>query len=81
MSTTERVASFLIRLSNVSSGHAVVRLPQEKGLVAGRLGMRPETFSRALSQLRQHGVTCSGLDVIIDDVSALRGIGKRKRAG
>ena len=42
--------------------------------------MRPETLSRALLQLRHHGVTCNGLDVIMEDVASLKRIGKRKRS-
>ena len=74
-STTERVVDFLIKLSSSSYGPATVRLPMEKALIAARLGMQPETFSRALAKLRRYGVSCDGADVVIADMAALRRIG------
>lgn len=74
-STTERVVDFLVRLSSSSYGPATMRLPMEKALIAARLGMQPETFSRALAKLRRHGVTCDGADIVIADIAALRRIG------
>ena len=71
-STTERVAAFLVHLSEADAGQAVVLLPQDKTLVAGRLGMRPETLSRSLARLRDYGVTSSGHEVMIENVSMLR---------
>lgn len=73
-STTERVAAFLVRLADGADGAAMITLPHDKSLIAGRLGMQPESFSRALSKLRSHGVTTSGRDVTIDDVAGLRAI-------
>ena len=54
--TVERVAGFLVSLAADEGGAAGLRLPLDKALIAGRLGMRPETFSRALARLRQHGI-------------------------
>jgi len=70
-SSTERLAAFLLSLCEADSGSVMIRLPLEKALIAGRLGMQPETFSRALSKLRQHGVRCRGNEVTIQDVAAL----------
>lgn len=70
-SSTERLADFLLSLCDGASGSAMIRLPLEKALIAGRLGMQPETFSRALSKLRQHGVQCRGNEVTIKDIDAL----------
>ena len=70
-SSPERLAKFLFELSGVRSGQTTVQLPLDKALIAGRLGMQPETFSRALSRLRNQGVTCNGNAVHIADVSAL----------
>lgn len=71
-STAERVASFLYRLCGVYRGSATVRLPFEKSLVAAKLNMQPETFSRALARLRKIGVRTRGLDVFVADVATLR---------
>ena len=48
-----------------------MRLPYDKKLIASRLGMKPETFSRALAQLRNHGVTIKGGDARIADLAVL----------
>lgn len=71
-SSTERVAGFLIHLCPEESGPTVIRLPLDKALIAGRLGMQPETFSRSLAKLRPLGVRSTGGVVSIADVSALR---------
>lgn len=74
-SSVERLASFLLKLSPDKQGSVVVRLPFDKSLLAGRLGMQPETFSRSLAKLRQVGVECSGPTIRIHDVAALRSVG------
>lgn len=74
-SSTERVAEFLARLCPEGSGPATIRLPLDKALIAGRLGMQPETLSRAFAKLREHGVLSSGGEVSIADVEALRRLG------
>ena len=72
-STTERLASYLAALAGSAHGHAVVRLPCEKRLLADRLGMEPATLSRAFAKLRDWGVeTGRGDRVDITDVDALR---------
>ena len=74
-SAPQRLADFLVRLAAPNEGAARVRLPIEKALIASRLGMKPETFSRALVQLRRAGVRVDDRDVVIGDVSALRRLG------
>jgi CRP-like cAMP-binding protein len=71
-SSTQRVAEFLLRLCPVFAGPAVLKLPVDKVLIAGRLGMQPETFSRSLAKLRSVGVVSKGPEVTIDDVVVLR---------
>ena len=72
MSSTERLAEFLLGLCDVIEGEAKVTLPLDKFLIAARLGMQSETFSRALGKLKRFGVSCSGRMVIIKDVAALK---------
>ncbi len=67
----ERVAEFLLGLSSSSSGVVNVNLPFEKTLIANTLGMKPESFSRALAKLREVGVVTTGDHVMISDIGAL----------
>lgn len=68
----QRVAEFLLELSPCNKGSCVVSLPYEKALIAGRLGMKPESLSRAFSKLRQVGVVIDGNHASIEDVGRLR---------
>lgn len=70
-SAPQRIADFLVRMTHVRKGATVIELPFEKGLLANRLGMKPESFSRALGQLRTHGVTVERGTVTIADVGRL----------
>ncbi|HEY9163336.1 MAG TPA: helix-turn-helix domain-containing protein, partial [Magnetovibrio sp.] len=56
-------------------------LPMDKSLIAARLGMQPETFSRALAKLKSAGVENSGSDIVIQDVDQLRDIIKHNAPG
>jgi CRP-like cAMP-binding protein len=71
-SSSERVAQFLLKLARDGAESAIVHLPYDKGLIAARLGMQPETLSRALAKLRPLGVETRGSRVTIRDVAALR---------
>ncbi|WP_070989144.1 Crp/Fnr family transcriptional regulator [Halofilum ochraceum] len=73
-SASQRLATFLLGL--VSSDHeaADLHLPIDKGLIAARLGMKPETLSRALAALREEGLEISGERVHVPDVGHLRWI-------
>jgi CRP-like cAMP-binding protein len=79
-STTERVALFLSRLCPNNATEATIQLPLDKGLIARRLGMQPETFSRALAKLRDVGVQTNGQQVEIPDIGALRHLRDGNRA-
>ncbi len=71
-SSTERLADFLVKLADNGTERTILRLPYDKGLIAARLGMQPETLSRALAKLRPLGVETKGSRVTIRDVDALR---------
>lgn len=71
MSAPQRLAAFLGGLCPAATGAAVLDLPLPKALIAQRLGMRPETLSRALQALRTIGVTRQGEAVAIADVAVL----------
>lgn len=76
-SSTERLARFLVMLCPKGVDEAIVKFPVEKSLVAGRLGMQPETLSRGLAKLRKIGVDTKGSMVTIADVNALKEFQKR----
>lgn len=71
-SAPQRVGAFLLRFCPSGTGSATFDLPFDKSLVAKRLGMQPETFSRALAKLRAIGVTTHGGTVSIADLEGLR---------
>jgi CRP-like cAMP-binding protein len=68
----QRVAEFLLELSSCESGACEVTLPYDKVLIAGRLGMKPESLSRAFARLREQGVTVRQNVAEIQDVAVLR---------
>ena len=78
--TMQRVAAFLLTLAERSQGPATIHLPIDKHLIAARLGMQPETFSRALAKLRSHGVVCSGDEITIESCHILAAICGRSGA-
>ena len=68
----ELVAGFLLQLCDESAGDpCTVTLPFEKALVAARLGIKPESFSRALVRLKDVGVEAIGPEVTIASRQAL----------
>jgi len=49
----------------------MVTLPYDKSLIAGRLGMKPESLSRAFAKLRTHGMTVRHHHAAISDVAEM----------
>lgn len=76
----QRVASFLLELAPCASGRCEVTLPYDKALIAGRLGLQPESLSRAFAKLKAHGVTINVNRAIIADVETLRVLADEDRA-
>lgn len=68
----QRVAEFLLELCPRDEGSCVVSLPYDKVLIAGRLGMKPESLSRAFSKLRSIGVKVDRQHAAIEDIAHLR---------
>ncbi|AOF91862.1 cyclic nucleotide-binding domain-containing protein [Sinorhizobium sp. RAC02] len=68
----QRVARYLLAHCPQDAKAASFRLPYQKSLLAGKLGLAPEALSRAFSMLRDHGVTVRGRLVQISDPEALR---------
>lgn len=76
----QRAAEFLLDLCSCETGACVVTLPYDKVLIAGRLGMKPESLSRAFSKLRAAGVRIKKNHASIDDVERLRVYAEKDRA-
>lgn len=71
LSAPQRIADFLLQLAGVREGTVTVELPYEKTLIASRLGMKPESLSRALSKLKPLGVRVDRDKVEVMDVALL----------
>jgi CRP-like cAMP-binding protein len=75
LSAPQRVATFLIRYcpaTAVEGEGVVVPLPYDKQLIASRLAMTPETFSRSLQKLAEVGVHADSHDVHVEDIAVLK---------
>ncbi len=75
LNSSQRVSAFLLHFcppQGPGGGPVHVHLPYDKKLIANRLGMKPETFSRALASLRKHGVAVRGGQARIADPARLR---------
>ena len=68
----QRVAEFLAALCKADSGSCTIHLPYDKALIAGRLGMKPESLSRSFGRLKTIGVSIENNVASIDDVERLR---------
>ena len=73
-SGTQRVADFLASLTPCVKGPCRIDLPYDKSLIAGRLGLKPESLSRVFAKLRQIGVEVRSSDVVVNDVAMLRNL-------
>lgn len=72
-SASQRIGCFLLRLCDADEQTEInLKLPYDKSLIAARLGMKPETFSRALNKLRQEtSISVKGNCATIPDVQNL----------
>ena len=68
----QRVAEFLCELATCDEGYCEVVLPYDKVLSAGRLGMKPESLSRAFAKLKPIGVQIKQNKAKISDMAGLR---------
>lgn len=71
-SAAQRLGAFLLQRCPPEARRAEIGFPADKAPVAARLGMRPETLSRALAALRPVGVSVCGRRVTVSDVGSLR---------
>lgn len=68
----QRLASFLLALARDAEDGVQVRLPITKAALASRIGIAPESLSRALARLKAAGVESHGREVVLTDLVALR---------
>lgn len=72
-SGTERVIGYLLQDEATANGQQCT-LPVSKAVVASRLNLTPEHFSRILADLSAHGLlSVQGRQVTLLDIDALRG--------
>jgi CRP-like cAMP-binding protein len=70
----QRVAEFLAGLCPSVHGSCTISLPYDKSLIAGRLGLKPESLSRVFAKLRLVGVDVRASDVVVSEVAQLRSL-------
>jgi CRP-like cAMP-binding protein len=75
----QRLANFLVELAPVSQGPCTIALPYEKLLIAGRLGMKPESLSRAFQRLQSVGVRINHSTIAVADIARLAEFAGRER--
>lgn len=70
---SQRIGCFMLRLCGSSDERDItLKLPYDKSLIAARLGMKSETFSRALNKLRNEtNINISGSVVTIPEIDDL----------
>ncbi|NMJ41112.1 cyclic nucleotide-binding domain-containing protein [Roseomonas sp. JC162] len=61
-SAEDRLARFIARRVDEETGAGVVELPEPRAAIAARLGMTPETLSRAFAELERKGKLRRGPD-------------------
>jgi CRP-like cAMP-binding protein len=76
----QRVAEFLVTLAHVDEGACTIALPYDKMLIAARLGMKPESLSRAFQRLKKQGVEIDSNLAVISDIGRLRGFVDQERS-
>jgi len=77
----QRVARFLTSLCPVQEGSCTIGLPYDKALIANRLGMKPESLSRAFARLRNIGVRVERNAAAISNIARLKNYAVDGRSG
>ncbi|MDR9808529.1 Crp/Fnr family transcriptional regulator [Rhizobium hidalgonense] len=68
----QRVANYFVSRCPEATAQATFRLPYQKRILAGKLGLAPEALSRAFATLSDAGVAVKGRTVSIGNVALLR---------
>jgi len=74
-SAPQRIGCFLLRLCKPDeTKNITLNLPYDKALIASRLGMKAETFSRALNKLKlEANISVNGSTIKIASIATLLG--------
>jgi CRP/FNR family transcriptional activator FtrB len=72
LSAVERLSALLLALAPRRAGPVTVTLPGSRRLIAARLGITPQSLSRAFASLRPLGVSGNGRAITIIDPARLR---------
>lgn len=76
----QRVAEFFVSIAPCLRGPCVVQLPYDKSLLAGKLGLKPESLSRAFKRLKEYGVEIDRNRAVIKDIGRLVNLVETERA-
>ncbi|MBT2131930.1 cyclic nucleotide-binding domain-containing protein [Aliiroseovarius lamellibrachiae] len=68
----QRLSDYLVELSDTKGGENEMTLPYGKKVLAGKLGMKPESLSRAFRQLKPFGVHSHEGNIRLGDLRGLR---------
>ena len=79
-SGVQRVAEFLVSMAPLDSESCDIALPYDKVLIAARLGLKPESLSRAFAKLRCLGVNVNSSHVRVGNIAKLRKFASDDRA-
>jgi len=73
LTAAQRLAAFILKLSMSLGYTKTMKLPYNKLLVASRLCMQPETFSRAIKRLEEDtGTSINKREITISDIETLQ---------
>ncbi len=75
----QRLVAWILAMQADSRTPSEIEMPFDKGLLAARLGMKPETLSRSLSRLAEFGITVSQRKLHIANAAKLRKYAKANR--
>lgn len=67
----QRLAKLIYNLPEVALGQTAIKLPWRKKIIAERIGIRHETFSRLLPGLLEHGIRIEGEWIHVENLKSL----------
>jgi len=71
MNAAQRIGCFILRLHHKEKNKIELKLPYDKTLLASYLGMKRETFSRALHELEKIGIIIKNNSLTIENINRL----------
>lgn len=72
-SAQQKVAGYFLAFLSDETIEQRIQLPSKKAIVASRLGLQPETFSRVLGKMKERGVILEeGADIVVLQPEQLR---------